>query len=141
MAWFFRHRLPWVSLLLLFCSYTFIGKLLTYEAYSQEADWFLVGGSFAIAVIYVHPMSELGQFMRRWFSSDTIAFSAFLMFAAATSIFLYWFKVLQPIMLMLFSTGLARLDLQAIGYSRWQTLLQLVIFTALGLGCGWWLGQ
>ena len=81
-----RHQLPWLSLLLLFGNYALMGRLLAHGAYSTEVTVFLVVGSFAIALIYLHPLADLSRFVQRWFSSDTLAFSTFVMTAATVSI-------------------------------------------------------
>lgn len=139
MVSFFHKRLPWISLLLLFGSYTMIGKLLAQGKYSNEATWFLLIGSFMVAIIYLHPLTDLSKLVRRWFSSDSVAFSAFVMIAAAISIMLNWFKLFLPVMLILTTEGLARLDLQACEFSDWQTFFILILITGAGLACGWWL--
>ncbi|MBE9028413.1 hypothetical protein IQ266_01420 [filamentous cyanobacterium LEGE 11480] len=138
---FFQKRLPWLSLLLLFGSYVFIGRLLSTGTYSSEATWFLVLGSFAVALIYLHPLTDLNKLVKRWFSSDSVAFSAFVITAAAISFLLNWLKLFLPVVLILTTEGLARLDLQANQYSERQTFCLLVLITGLGLGCGWWLGK
>jgi hypothetical protein len=138
-----RQQLPWLSLLLLFGNYVLLGHLLARGAYSFAATCFLVGGSFAVALIYLHPLADLSRFVRRWFASDsdTVAFSTFVIVAAMISILLNWFQLFLPVMMILTTEGLARIDLQANEYEEWPTFLILVLITGLGLGCGWSMSQ
>jgi hypothetical protein len=134
-----RQQLPWLSLLLLFGNYVLLGHLLTRGAYSFAATCFLVVGSFAVALIYLHPLADLSRLVRRWFASDsdTVAFSTFVIVAAMISILLNWFQLFLPVMMILTTEGLARIDLQANEYGEWSTFGILVLITGLGLGCGW----
>jgi hypothetical protein len=136
-----RHQLPWLSLLLLFGNYAFMGRLLAHGDYSTEVKVFLVLGSFAIALIYLHPLADLSRLVRRWFSSDTLAFSTFVMVAATVSILLNWFQLFMPVVMILTTEGLARIDLQANEYDEWPTFFILVLITGLGLLCGSILGH
>jgi hypothetical protein len=136
-----RHHLPWLSLLLLFGNYALMGRLLAHGGYSIEARCFLVAGSFAVALIYLHPLADLSRFVQRWFSSDTLAFTTFVMIAAAVSIMLNWFKLFMPALMILTTEGLARIDLQANEYDEWPTFFILVVVTGLGLAVGWWLSH
>lgn len=136
-----RHHLPWLSLLLLFGNYALMGRLLAHGGYSIEARCFLVAGSFAVALIYLHPLADLSRFVQRWFSSDTLAFTTFVMIAAAVSILLNWFKLFMPALMILTTEGLARIDLQANEYDEWPTFFILVVVTGLGLAVGWWLSH
>jgi hypothetical protein len=136
-----RHHLPWLSLLLLFGNYALMGRLLAHGAYSTEVTCFLVAGSFAVALIYLHPLADLSRFVRRWFSSDTLAFSTFVIIAATVSILLNWFNLFMPVLMILTTEGLARIDLQANEYDEWPTFFILVVVTGLGLAVGWWLSH
>jgi hypothetical protein len=136
-----RNHLPWLSLLLLFGNYALMGRLLAHGAYSTEVTCFLVAGSFAIALIYLHPLADLSRFVQRWFSSDTLAFTTFVIIAATVSIMLNWFKLFMPVLMILTTEGLARIDLQANEYDEWPTFFILVLVTGLGLGVGWWLAH
>jgi hypothetical protein len=135
------RQLPWLSLLLLFGNYAFMGRLLAHGGYSIEVKVFLMFGCFAIALIYLHPLADLSRFVRRWFSSDTLAFSTFVMIAATVSILLNWFQLFMPVVMILTTEGLARIDLQANEYDEWPTFFILVLVTGLGLLCGSVLGQ
>jgi hypothetical protein len=136
-----RHHLPWLSLLLLFGNYALMGRLLAHGGYSTEVTCFLVAGSFAVALIYLHPLADLSRFVQRWFSSDTLAFSTFVIIAATVSILLNWFKLFMPVLMILTTEGLARIDLQANEYDEWPTFFILVVVTGLGLAVGWWLAH
>ncbi len=125
----------------MFGSYALIGKLLAQGAYSKEATAVVLVGSFLISLVYLDPLTQLKKFIQRWFASDTVAFSVFVILAAAISILMNWFRIFLPMMMILMTEGLARLDLQANGYKAWQTFLLLIVVTGLGLGCGWWLSK
>jgi hypothetical protein len=136
-----RRQLPWLSLLLLFGNYALLGHLLSHGAYSFEVACFLVAGSFLVALLYLHPLADLSRFVRRWFASDAIAFSTFVIIAALVSILLNWFQLFLPVLMILTTEGLARIDLQANEFDEWPTFFILVLITGLGLAGGWWIGR
>jgi hypothetical protein len=137
----FQGNFPWLSLLMMFGSYAMVGHLLTAGNYSPQVAWLILIGSFLIALLYLHPLTDLSRFLKRWFSSDAVAFCALIMIAAFASILLNWFKLFMPVMLILATEGIARLDLQACEYTELQAFVLLVITTGLGLGVGWWFGH
>jgi hypothetical protein len=137
----FQGRFPWLSLLMMFGSYAMIGNVLTNINYTSVIFWFIVIGSFTISLLYLHPLTDLSRFLKRWFASDAVAFCAFVMLAAFLSILLNWFKMFLPVMLVLSTEGVARLDLQAGEYTELQAFVLLVITTGLGLGVGFWCGR
>jgi hypothetical protein len=133
-------RFPWVSLALMFVSYAMVGGLLAEGHYSPQVTVFIVIGSVMVAGIYLHPLTDLSRFLKRWFSSDAVAFCALISIAAFASILLNWFKFFMPGMMILASEGLARLDLQAGEYTESQAFGLLLLTTVMGLGLGWGLG-
>jgi hypothetical protein len=122
-------------------NYILMGTLLSRGDYSGPTIGFLIGGSFMIALMYLHPITDLSKLIRRWFSSDAIAFCSFVLIAIAVSILLNWFRLFVPVMMIMTTEGLARLDLQANEYTEWQTFFILVAITAVGLAFGWTCGR
>jgi hypothetical protein len=94
-------------------------------------------GGVAIALLYMHPLTDIKQFVTQWFSSDAVAFCTLIALAGSAAILLHWFKAFMPALLVLATEGLARLDLQAAGYGDLQSFWILVGTTALGLSVGW----
>jgi hypothetical protein len=137
----FQGKFPWISLLLMFCSYAMVGNLLTAGKYSPPVAWFILIGSFMIALLYLHPLTDLSRFLKRWFSSDAVAFCALILIATFASILLNWFKLFMPVLLILATEGVARLDLQAGEYTELQAFILLVVTTGLGLLAGGWFGH
>ncbi|NJM47210.1 MAG: hypothetical protein HC860_14485 [Alkalinema sp. RU_4_3] len=127
---------PWISLLLLMGCYAIVAHVMA--TYESQLVWLYGGlGGLAIALIYMHPLTDMRIFLTRWFSSDTVAFCMLIGLAGFASILLHWFKAFMPAMLVLAAEGLARLDLQAAGYSDLQSFGILMGTTVLGLSVGW----
>lgn len=141
MATFSRQRLPWLSLLLMFGSYSLIGKLLAQGTYSKDATWVVLISSLLISLVYLDPLTQLKKLVQRLFVYDAIAFCVLVMLAATVSIGMYWFRIFLPMMMILMTEGLVRLDLKANRYNTWQTFFLLIVVTGLGLGYGWWLSK
>jgi hypothetical protein len=131
------RQFPWPSLLLLLASYIILGRVLIEAHYSHEAWWFAGFGGLVIAILYLHPLTDLNRLLQHWFSSDTVAFCILVMLAASVSILLNWIRLFLHVALVLSAEGLARLDLQAAKYSEIQTFVMLVCTTAVGLGLAW----
>jgi hypothetical protein len=134
----FKWKVPLLSLLLLFTTYMMIGRLVLKTSYSEQTPWLVWIGSILVAVLYLHPLDDLNRFLRRWFSSDTVAFSVLVLIAAAASILFNWFNLFLPMLLILAVEALARLDLQVSEYTESQTFVMLVMTTTLGLLAGSW---
>jgi hypothetical protein len=125
----------------MFGSYAMIGYLISEGNYSPPIAWCILGGSFMVALLYLHPLTDLSRFLKRWFSSDTVAFCALVGLAGFASILLNWFKLFMPAVLVLATEGVARLDLQACEFTELQAFVLLVVTTGLGLSMGWWFGH
>jgi hypothetical protein len=133
-------RFPWASLSLLLGTYITIGKFLSIS-HSWEVWGVAIGGGLLLSIVFIHPITDLGRFLIRWFSSDTMGFVSLVALAAFASVLLNWFKVFLPVFLILSAEGLARLDMQAAEFSDWHTFFLLALVTGLGLAIGWALGQ
>jgi hypothetical protein len=133
-------RFPWASLLLLLGTYISVGKFLSIN-HSWQVWGVAIGGGLLLSILFIHPFTDLGRFLTRWFTSGTMSFLSLVALAAFASILLNWFKVFLPVFLILSAEGLARLDLYAAEFSELQSFLLLTFVTGSGLGIGWLLGQ
>jgi hypothetical protein len=134
------QRFPWASLSLLLGTYITVGKFLSLS-HSWQVWGGAIGGGLLLSILFIHPLTDLGRFLLRWFSSDTMAFLSLVAIAAFAAVLLTWFKVFLPVFLILAAEGLARLDMQAAEFSDLHTFLLLALVTGLGLGIGWGVGQ
>ncbi len=133
-----NRQIPWLSLLLLLSSYAVVGRIMVTLNQENHAIWaFVAVGGVAVALLYMHPLTDLRKVMTRWFSSDTLAFCTLVGLATFTSILLNWFKAFLPVILVLSAEALARLDLQAAAFTELQSFVILVLTTAVGLAVGW----
>ncbi len=134
-------KFPWLSLALLLAAHVTFGKLLASTSDSWIAFVFAIGWAFALALMFINPLSGFRHLILRWFTSDTVAFCAILAGAAFASIVLNWFKLFIPIILILSAEALARIDLLTAEFNNIQSCSLLTITSWLGLGLGWVLGQ
>jgi hypothetical protein len=130
-------RFPWLSLLLLLTSYIILGRVLIEDHYSHQSWWFAGWGGVALAILYLHPLTDLNSVLQRWFSSDAVAFCILVILAASVSMLLNWIRLFLHVVLILSAEGLARMDLQAAKYNEIQTFVMLAFTTGLGLGLAW----
>jgi hypothetical protein len=135
----FQRRIPWLSLSLLFGTYAMLGRLVVAPRHNPNIFWFVGLGGVLVALLYLHPLTDLARLRQRWFTSDTVAFGVMILTAAMASILFNWFKVFLPIVMVLLVEALARLDLSAGEYTEWQTFMILIFTTAIGLAFGYFI--
>lgn len=148
MAWF--KNIPWLSLILLVLVYGVFGWL-----YTPWFEFFLKGGELLgwvieedlafvlvyglglvwiliIVVAFTAPVTLMTFGIGSWlkFTSEVKAFLAVLFGALAFALVIQWFTFFARLFVLLAAAMLARLDLQAAGYSRW---LSTVILACLSL--------
>ncbi len=134
-------KLPRLSLSLLLVAYVIFGKFLTLTTHSQFLWGMAIAWGLLVAIVLMHPLQGLQGVIKRWFKSDTVAFCALVALAAFASIFLTWFKLFMPIVMMVSAEFLARIDLQTSEFNELQTCCLLTATAWIGLGLGWAIGQ
>ncbi|KAM3102217.1 hypothetical protein ACKFKF_05370 [Phormidesmis sp. 146-12] len=134
-------KLPRLSLSLLLVAYVIFGKFLTLTTHSQFLWGIAIAWGLFVAIVLMHPLQGLQRMIKRWFKSDTVAFCALVGLAAFASIFLTWFKLFMPIVMMISAEFLARIDLQTSEFTELQACCLLTATAWIGLGVGWMVGQ
>lgn len=131
------RKFPWLSASLLLIAYAIFSKLIitTSHLWSSIISAAILG--VFLALMLMSPLTNSEKILIKWFRSDTIAFLSLLMLAAFASILLNWFKIFVPVIMVLCSEALVRIDLQTAEFSYFASLAVLIIVTWMGLGLGW----
>ncbi|MEB3293191.1 MAG: hypothetical protein VKJ24_08515 [Synechococcales bacterium] len=131
---------PWGSLFLLLGAYTLFGKFLRETLDPTIALWVSLLLGLSISLLFIHPLTDLGKIINKRFQSDAVAFTSLVGLAAFTAILLNWFKLFMPILMLLTSETLARIDIQYAKFSELQAYAMLTTTAWLGLASGWLIG-
>ncbi len=105
--------------------------------------WSLLIGclcAIALAVVFLHPLTWISRLIPKWFDSDTVAFCAMILLIGFISIFLNWFKLFLPFMMIMSCEALARIDFKMRNFNELKTGLLLVAIAWTGLLAGWAIG-
>ncbi len=129
-------KLPWISLLLLLCTYGVFGWLITAST-GFELLW-LMGAAYTllIASAMAAPWALLKGFYASFLKSDSRAFVSVIIGAFVAVIIIRWIDVFFRILVLICASALARLDLQTAGYSKWQAFGILVFVSLTGFALG-----
>lgn len=129
-------KLPWISLLLLLCTYAVFGWFIT--ASDSSGLLWLLGAIYTVLInsVLTAPWALLKGFYGSVLKSDSRAFVSVIIGAFVAVIFIHWIEVFIRILLLICAIALARLDLQAAGFNKWQAFWILVIASLLGFGLG-----
>ena len=134
------YRFPWKSILLMLLAYVAFGHFL---ATTSDPNLSLVMGlvlAFGLTLVFLHPLTFLGKFMRNHFESDAVAFCLLILIAGVTSVLLNWLKIFLPIFMILACEALARIDFSNGGFTERSTGIWLTLTSWLGLAIGWSIG-
>ncbi len=129
-------RLPWISLTLIFLTYTHLGWI-TYQAGYSPFIWLLL----VIAILlltgsFTTPWSKISHFFRFLFQSN-LRYSGLTLLGALLLFFiLAKFRLFLDILVMVAATMLARLDFQGAGLNEKWAFGIIFIFSLSGLGLG-----
>jgi len=130
------QKIPWLALLLLLAAYSLFSWFVIQSIGSLA--WLLVAAvAVAQALFLTTWLDGLKSFARLWLRSDIGYFTLILILALGSTMALVWFKTFGYCLVLVSAELLARLDLQNAGYSRWQSLLMLMLVSWLGVGLGW----
>lgn len=127
---------PWLSLSLLFASYSTFSWFL-YNATVSWIVWALVIAFALLQSLLLTTFADgLKSVIDRWLQSDVGYFTSVIIGAFLLALALVWTNILGYILVLVASEILARLDLQNIGCNRFQSLLILTSISLLGLLLG-----
>lgn len=141
----FVNKLPLASLSLLFFSYGVFGWLIASDAQRNELKtlsdvsgllWIYGAIILLLALSLAAPFKLIIKFYTGWLKSDTRAFLAVILGAFVAVIILYWIGIFAHIFVLLSAGALVRLDLQTMGYGKWQSFGILVAASLIGFGLG-----
>jgi hypothetical protein len=129
-------KLPWTSLLLLLCTYSIFGWLLT-ASDSSGLIW-LMGGAYTLLIssAMTAPWELLKGFYANFLQSDSRAFVSVIVGAFVAVVIMHWVEVFVRIIVLISASALARLDLQTANYNKWQAFGILLVVSVSGFGLG-----
>jgi hypothetical protein len=129
-------KLPWTSLLLLLCTYSIFGWLIT-ASDSSELIW-LMGAAYTLLITsaMTAPWELIKGFYANFLQSDSRAFVSVILGAFVAVVIMHWIGVFVRILVLISASALARLDLQTANYSKWQAFGILFVVSLSGFGLG-----
>lgn len=129
-------KLPWTSLLLVLCTYSIFGWLLT-ASDSSELIW-LMGAAYTLLITsaMTAPWELLKGFYGNFLQSDSRAFVSVIVGSFVAVVIMHWIEVFFRILVLISASALARLDLQTENYSKWQAFGILLVVSLTGFGIG-----
>lgn len=130
----FLRKIPWLSLILLWLTYIMLGWYLSI----YHIGWSV----FLLVVVFIFTIASLwsGKMLGRWIQLGPQSLLVVFLFSGTVCLAAI-LPTLFALSVMVFATQLlARVDMQAAGFRRNQTLWALTLTTALGLGLGWIVG-
>jgi hypothetical protein len=129
-------KLPWTSLLLVLCTYSIFGWLLT-ASDSSELIW-LMGAAYTLLITsaMTAPWELIKGFYANFLQSDSRAFVSVIVGAFVAVVIMHWIEVFVRILVLISASALARLDLQTANYSKWQAFGILLVVSLGGFGLG-----
>lgn len=135
------RRFPWKSLLLMLSAYVAFGHFLATTSDPKLALGMGLTLAFVLTIVFLHPLTFLGKFMRNRFESDTVAFCLLILVAGVTSVLLNWLKVFIPVFMILACEALTRIDFSNGSFSERSMGIWLTLTSWLGLAIGWSIGM
>ena len=134
------RRFPWKSLLLMLSAYVAFGHFLATMTDPNLSLALGLAFAFGLTIVFLHPLTFLGKFMRNHFESDAVAFCLLILVSGVTSVLLNWLRVFVPIFMILACEALARIDFSNGYFSERSTGIWLTLISWLGLAIGWSIG-
>lgn len=129
-------KLPRTSLLLLLCTYSVFGWLITTSDHSGLI-W-LMGAAYILLITsaLTAPWELIKGFYANFLQSDSRAFVSVIVGAFVAVVIMHWIEVFFRILVLISASALARLDLQTESYSKWQAFGILLVVSLMGFGLG-----
>ena len=131
---------PWKSLLLMLLAYVAFGHFLATTSDPKMALGMGLTLAFILTIVFMHPLTFLGKFMRNRFESDAVAFCLLILVAGVTSVLLNWLKVFLPVFMILACEALTRIDFSNGSFTERSTGIWLTVTSWTGLAIGWTIG-
>ncbi|HLO52191.1 MAG TPA: hypothetical protein VK211_27575 [Kamptonema sp.] len=129
-------KIPWSSLAILFVTYSTFGWNLS-SADIRVINWILaVVTVFALAAALTAPLANAKTLIFRWFRTDVGAFISIITAAFFAVVVVAWLHLFATGLVLLSAGALARLDIQTLGFKKWQAFWILSIVSIAGLGFG-----
>jgi len=141
----FVNKLPLASLSLLLFSYCVFGWLVASDAQRNDLTtvselsgvlWIDGAIILLLALSLAAPFKIIQKFYTSWMKSDAKAFFAVIFGAFLAVVILHWIDTFAHILVLLSVGAIVRLDLQTMGYSKWQSFGILVFVSVIGFGLG-----
>ncbi|MDX2229133.1 MAG: hypothetical protein NW220_05830 [Leptolyngbyaceae cyanobacterium bins.349] len=105
--------------------------------YNLPAGLLAVGWILVSSVAFISPLTSIGNFINRWFQSDTVAFLTIFLLAGLAAVILYWLHIFLQIITILAVDILARIDIQYAGLTGTEAFWILTLVSLTGLVLGW----
>lgn len=141
----FVNKLPLPSLSLLLFAYGVFGWLVASDAQRNDLTtlsdisgvlWIDGVIILILALSLAAPFKLIQNFYTSWMKSDTTAFFAVIFGAFLAVVILHWIDTFAHILVLLSAGAIVRLDLQTMGYGKWQSFGILVFVSVIGFGLG-----
>lgn len=130
-------QFPWLSLILLWTTYSLFGWLTFNVTTLQKAIPLTITLTLLIAGILASPLKNTRHLITRWSKTDIGTFVTITLLALLGTILLTWFHIFTSTLILLCAEALARLELQTCGITGLKAFFLLLGFSGLGLGVGW----
>ena len=127
---------PWLSLSLLFASYSTFSWFLNKATVSWLVWAVVIAFALFQSLLLTTFADGLKSVIDSWLQSDLGYFTSVIIGAFLLALALVWTNILGYILVLVASEMLARLDLQNMGCNRLQSLLLLTGISLLGLLLG-----
>jgi len=129
-------RVPWVSLTLVFLSYSTLGWVIS-ETRPPRFVWLVVVVVILILLITLTtPWSRMARYYNVLLKSNIKTFGAAVLAAFLFFVMLAWFRVFLDTLLILSATILVKIDFQTAGFRQGLAFGITSIFSLVGLALG-----
>jgi hypothetical protein len=156
MSWL--KKFPWLSLLLVLLTYAVFGWFVASESENWR-NWLLEQGKswnwgfeegayqifihvvatfaiISISLILTAPIAMMTYILGSWMGSDAKAILSILVWSFVFVLMIRWFEYFIRFLVLLSAAILGRLELQTLGYNKWQTFTLLTLLCLLGFALG-----
>ena len=126
----------WSSLLLVLVTYAVFGWSIA--AYSHSLMNLLLGAVYVLLVAFAltAPLMSMRRLFSGVLSSDNMTLVSIIILAFFSVVVLTWIQISLRVLLLVAALGLARLDMQVLGYKQSSAFILLAVFSLSGYGLG-----
>jgi hypothetical protein len=129
-------KIPWISLAILFVTYSSFGWTLSKANLSVISWIFPIATVFLLAAALTAPLKNSKRVIFSWFKTDIGAFLSIITTAFFAVVVFVWLHIFATGLILLSAGALARLDIQTLGFKKWQAFGILILVSLAGLACG-----